>query len=201
MLRKPMIDRESVISVASVGSTAIALRSASPMMMNSRSIEDRSHLVVRNFSSELVCASSRIARQASSMSNRYFSISGCIELSLCQLDRLPEEWIVDSGHADEIDRASEQLLDRELEVEVRMPAITPAARVELDDEVDIAAGRVERAFYRGAEYGQPLDAVSAAELANLVQMIGDDGWQRSHIEIVPLRGAQSYNRVTAGYGR
>jgi len=81
-----------------------------------------------------------------------------------------------------------------------MPAITPAARVEFDDEVDIAAGRVERPFYRGAEYGQPLDAVPPAEFADLVEMFGEEWRQGSHAEIVPLRGVQSYNRVTLGDG-
>src|SRR5438270_11769537 len=130
------------------------------------------------------------------MSNRCFLISGCIELSLRQLNGLSEVRVIDGSHADQIDRPAEQLLDCELQSKIGVPAGT-ATHFKIDHKVDIAAGRVERAVNRGAEHRQSLDAVPAAEFADFGEVIGQKSGQRSHVEIVPLRGVQSYNRVTA----
>src|SRR5216684_4673429 len=102
--------------------------------------------------------------------HRYFSISGCIELSLRQLDRLSEIWVVDGGQLDEIDRPAEQFLDRKLEIEVRMPTVQ-IDRLELHDEVHIALILVKRPFHSRAKHRQPLDTILRAKSSDLVEMI------------------------------
>jgi hypothetical protein len=78
-----------------------------------------------------------------------------------------------------------------------VPAIARFERHELDDKVDVAPLRIKVTPGCRAEYSQTMDAVPLAEDPYLVEMIGDEGGQRSHTEIVPLRATQRYNRVTA----
>src|SRR5438270_1162540 len=107
-------------------------------------------------------------------------ISGCIELSLSQLNRTAEERVLNRRQTNEIDWPVKQVLKRELQIKVRVPTIGRFERFELHHKVDIAPFGIESPLHGGAENRKTLDAMSAAQLADVLEMIGNERWQWSH---------------------
>ena len=68
----------------------------------------------------------------------------------------------------------EEILEFQLQIDELVKGVHPDRGLELDEEVEVARFRVERAFRRGAEKAQPLHRVLAAQCYDPVPAFLDD---------------------------
>src|SRR5690348_1154943 len=123
------------------------------------------------------------------MSWRYFLVSRCIEQSLGAFDALTEIGIADRGGGDQIRGPAEELLQSLLETEEGIDVGAGLQRFELDQEIEIAARRIEIVARCRAEHIEPPYMEAAAQVLQFLAMVCN---VRDHR---PLHTADEYSRT------
>src|SRR3954469_2416939 len=108
------------------------------------------------------------------MSNRYFRASSCIEKRSRRLDPLQEVGVLDRGGHHQIDRPAEQRLERLQQAEVAVRELAGKRGPEVDEEIEVAVGRIKPLAGRRSKHLQPADAEALAKLEELLLVTGDD---------------------------
>src|SRR5689334_7596570 len=99
--------------------------------------------------------------------------SGFIQRALAQLENFQEVWIAYGLPLDEIGVSFEQILQLVQQAKVDIAQAGSRLRLKLHHEIDVTSRRIERPLRGRAEYGQALDVVLHAQLADGVEVIGD----------------------------
>ena len=82
------------------------------------------------------------------------------------LDAVSQVGVADVRHAEQVDGAAEQGLELFLQAEIGVEELLTGIFLELDDQVDVAALRVEGVARRGSVDFELLDVMAAADLAD-----------------------------------
>src|SRR4051794_6306903 len=108
------------------------------------------------------------------MSNRYLRASSCIEKRSRRLDPLQEVGVLDRGGHHQIDPPAEQRLERFQQAEVAVRQLAGERWPEVDEEIEVAVGRLKPLAGGRSEHLQPANAEALAKLEDLLLVARDD---------------------------
>jgi hypothetical protein len=107
------------------------------------------------------------------ISYRYFFASGGIEQRPALLDGGAQVRVYDRRLDHQVHRPAEELLQSFHQPEVAVGVAGSGRRIELDQEVQVAALGPEGAGRRGAEYFKPAHAIATAQIVQLTAACND----------------------------
>src|SRR3954453_4594711 len=102
------------------------------------------------------------------MSNRYLRASSCIEKRSRRLDPLQEVGVLDRGGHHQIDRPAEQRLERFQQAEVAVRQRAGERWPEVDEEIEVAVGRLKPLAGGRSEHLNPAKPQALATLGALL---------------------------------
>jgi hypothetical protein len=122
---------------------------------------------------------SSISAQANNASCRYsLDVFGLIDENSRRFYRIAKVRISDCSRLNNVDGALEQAFQVMTEPKVTVESVFRICGTELDERVDITPRRVERVCDGGAKEPQSTHFASAADVAEFVEAVGDEGIHR-----------------------